>query len=52
MGVTQEVLAHQVNLTQTYLSEVEGGKRNISIDNIEALARAFRVELIELFKSD
>ncbi|MDI9847645.1 helix-turn-helix transcriptional regulator [Rhodoblastus sp. 17X3] len=49
-GVTQEALAHQVNLTQTYLSEVEAGKRNISIDNIEILADAFGLSLSALLE--
>ena len=30
-GLTQEELAHQADVHQTYLSGVEGGKRNPSI---------------------
>jgi len=49
-GFTQEVLADEVGLSQTYLSEVEGEKRNISLDNIEALAMAFGVSISDLLK--
>jgi transcriptional regulator with XRE-family HTH domain len=49
-GLTQEVLADEVGLSQTYLSEVEGEKRNISLDNIEALATAFGISISDLLK--
>ena len=50
-GLSQEALAHKTGLTQTYLSQVEGGKRNISIDNISALAKAFSISISELLKN-
>jgi len=50
-GLSQEALAHKTGLTQTYLSQVEGGKRNISIDNISALAQAFGISISELLKN-
>jgi transcriptional regulator with XRE-family HTH domain len=34
---------------QSYLSEVEAGKRNISIDNIGALAKSLGVPIARLF---
>lgn len=39
-GLTQEQLSHETGIRQSYISEVEAGRRNISIDNIECLARA------------
>ena len=51
-GVTQETLAQQTDLTQTYLSQVEAGKRNISIDNVEALANAFGISISALLDGD
>ena len=48
-GVTQEVLAQRTELTQTYLSQVESGKRNISVDNISLLANALGVSIDALF---
>lgn len=49
-GLTQEELAHRVGLHRTYVSSLEHGERNVSIDNIERLARALGVEEIELLR--
>lgn len=50
MSISQEELAHRSELHRTYISSVELGKRNISIKNIEKLANALEVSIIELFK--
>jgi len=51
LSISQEELAHRSELHRTYLSSVELGKRNISIRNIEKLANALEVDIIELFKN-
>src|SRR5208282_4254328 len=43
-----QAVAHETGLSQTYLSEVEAGKRNIAIDNIELLATALKINVSEL----
>lgn len=42
-GISQERLAELAGLHRTYVSSVERGARNISIDNIARLARALDV---------
>lgn len=52
VGVSQEKLADMAELHRTYVSSVERGKRNISIQNIERLARALGVTMAELMPDD
>lgn len=49
LGISQEELADLAGLDRTYITSVECGKRNISIVNIEKLARALKVSLAEFF---
>lgn len=51
-GLSQEALAERAGLHRTYVGSVERGERNISVDNMDRLARALDVELIELIKED
>jgi transcriptional regulator with XRE-family HTH domain len=47
-GISQEKLAELAGLHRTYVSSVERGKRNISIQNIERLAAALKTTMAEL----
>ncbi|MBC7820703.1 MAG: helix-turn-helix transcriptional regulator [Planctomycetaceae bacterium] len=47
-GVSQESLADAAGLHRTYVSSVERGERNISLENIDRLATALDVALSEL----
>ncbi len=40
LEITQEELAERADLHPTYLSSVERGERNISLENIVAIAKA------------
>jgi len=48
-GWTQEQLADECGLHRTFVSLVERGRCNISLDNLERLAAAFELGLSELF---
>lgn len=49
IGISQEELADLAGLDRTYITSVECGKRNISIVNIEKLAKALNVTLADFF---
>jgi transcriptional regulator with XRE-family HTH domain len=42
-GWTQEQLAFEAGVKRAYLSEVENGQRNVSLDVVEKLAQALGV---------
>jgi transcriptional regulator with XRE-family HTH domain len=50
LGLTQEDLADRAGIHRTYISDIERGTRNLSLINIERLARALQVQLSELFR--
>lgn len=48
-GISQEELAERCGLHRTYISDVELGKRNVSLENIERIATSLNKSLVELF---
>ncbi|MBQ8682766.1 MAG: helix-turn-helix transcriptional regulator [Selenomonadales bacterium] len=49
-GISQEELAERSNLHRTYISDIELGKRNVSLENIERIAVSLNKTLAEFFK--
>lgn len=52
LGMSQEAFAYSIEMSRTYFAEVETGKRNMSIENIDRIARGLGVSLKEFFNSD
>jgi transcriptional regulator with XRE-family HTH domain len=50
LSLSQEGLAEQAGLHRTYVGAVERGERNVSLDNIVAIARALGVSACDLFR--
>jgi len=49
LGISQEELAGRAGLHRTYISDVERGARNVSLESIHRLAHALEVPLSALF---
>ena len=47
-GMSQEKFAIKIDMDRTYLASVESGKRNISICNIEKIAKGLNISISEL----
>lgn len=48
-GLSQEEFAFRCDLDRTYITSLERGKRNISLENLEKIAKAFNMSLSEFF---
>jgi XRE family transcriptional regulator, regulator of sulfur utilization len=49
LGMSQEELGDCAGLEQSYVSNVEAGTRNVSIDNIARIARGLNLGIEQLF---
>ena len=47
--VSQEELADLCGLHRTYISDIELGKRNVSLENIDKIAYALQMKKSEIF---
>ena len=47
---SQEDLALNANVNKNYISDLENGRRNPSLEILERIALAFNISLAELFK--
>ena len=48
-NMSQEDFAFKCGLDRTYITSLERGKRNISLINLEKIAKAFDMSLSEFF---
>ena len=49
-GLSQEQLSFKANLHRTYIGMIERAEKNITLINIQKIANALEVEIIELLK--
>jgi len=49
LGISQEELSFRAGLHRTYISSIELGKRNVSLENIEKLAKALECDIQDFF---
>lgn len=52
LELTQESLAFKAEVDKTYLNEVENGKRNVSIINLEKIILSLEISLSDFFNSE
>ena len=48
-GYSQEELADKAGLHRTYIGSIERGEQNVSIDNIDKIAKALKTPINFLF---
>jgi transcriptional regulator with XRE-family HTH domain len=49
-GISQEELSYKADLHRTYIGMIERAEKNITLINIEKIAKALEVEISELLK--
>lgn len=49
LGISQEQLSFKADLHRTYIGMIERAEKNITLINIEKIAKALNVDLKELF---
>lgn len=49
-GLTQEALAERAGLHRTYVGMIERGEKNITLQNIERIAKALDIPIDKLMK--
>lgn len=52
LGISQQELAGRAGLHRTYVADIERGARNLSLANIEKLAKALEISIPTLFAHD
>jgi transcriptional regulator with XRE-family HTH domain len=51
LGISQEALGLKAEVDRTYVTDVENGRRNVSMEILERLVKALEVSFSEFFNS-
>jgi transcriptional regulator with XRE-family HTH domain len=49
--LSQEALGYKAEVDRTYVTDVENGRRNVSVEILERLIKALEVSVAEFFNS-
>ena len=50
LGLSQEGLASRAGVHRTYIGMIERAEKNITLENIEKIAKALNISLPDIFK--
>lgn len=50
LGLSQEALAAKAGMHRTYIGMIERAEKNITLENIERLAKALGIQISKLFE--
>ncbi len=50
LGLSQEELANKAKVHRTYIGMIERAEKNITLENIEKIAKALKIAVSELLK--
>jgi transcriptional regulator with XRE-family HTH domain len=51
LGLSQEALAARAGVHRTYIGMIERAEKNITLENIEKIAKALNISIADFFKS-
>lgn len=51
LKISQEELADRANVHRTYIGMIERAEKNITLENIEKIAKALKLSIADFFKS-
>lgn len=51
LGLSQEALGNKAGVDRTYVTDVENGRRNISVEVLEKLIKALEVSFQDFFSA-
>jgi transcriptional regulator with XRE-family HTH domain len=51
LNLSQEALANKAEVDRTYMTDVENGRRNISVEILEKIIAALDISVTEFFNS-
>jgi len=51
LKISQEALAYEAEVDRTYITDIENGRRNVSVEILERIIKALKVSISEFFNT-